>query len=108
MAIGCRMEEIIASKTPPKWRVPQLRIECNLNGHVGRNLTAVMRICDRWMLEGSTDRSKSIVSTSVPHFRQIVRMAVKDRSVTSRTVARHIHSVTHHSVSARTIRRRLQ
>ncbi|GFX28512.1 uncharacterized protein TNCV_1153211 [Trichonephila clavipes] len=35
-------------------------------------------------------------------------MAVTDRSVTSRTVAQHIESVTHYSVSARTIRRRLQ
>ncbi|GFU64304.1 transposable element Tcb1 transposase [Trichonephila clavipes] len=35
-------------------------------------------------------------------------MAVTDRSVTSRTVAQHIESVTYHSVSARTIRRRLQ
>ncbi|GFY14271.1 transposable element Tcb1 transposase [Trichonephila clavipes] len=35
-------------------------------------------------------------------------MAVTDRSVTSRTVAQQIGSVTHHSVSARTIRRRLQ
>ncbi|GFX15562.1 transposable element Tcb1 transposase [Trichonephila clavipes] len=35
-------------------------------------------------------------------------MAVTDRSVTSRTLAQHIESVTHHSVSARTIRRRLQ
>ncbi|GFU81741.1 transposable element Tcb1 transposase [Trichonephila clavipes] len=35
-------------------------------------------------------------------------MAVTDRSVTSRTIAQHIESVTHHSVSARTIRRRLQ
>ncbi|GFX39471.1 HTH_38 domain-containing protein [Trichonephila clavipes] len=35
-------------------------------------------------------------------------MAVMDRSVTSRTVAQHIKSATHHSVSARTIRRRLQ
>ncbi|GFW98165.1 transposable element Tcb1 transposase [Trichonephila clavipes] len=40
--------------------------------------------------------------------RQIVRMAVTDRSFTSRTVAQHIESVTHHSVSACTIRRRLQ
>ncbi|UYV82234.1 Transposase [Cordylochernes scorpioides] len=40
--------------------------------------------------------------------RQIVRMAVTDRSVKSRTVAQHIQSVTHHPVSARTIRRRLQ
>ncbi|GFV08821.1 transposable element Tcb1 transposase [Trichonephila clavipes] len=35
-------------------------------------------------------------------------MAMTDRSVTSRTVAQHIESVTHHSVSACTIRRRLQ
>ncbi|GFV20066.1 transposable element Tcb1 transposase [Trichonephila clavipes] len=40
--------------------------------------------------------------------RQIVHMAVTDRSVTSRTVAQHIESATHHSVFARTIRRRLQ
>ncbi|GFT19081.1 mariner Mos1 transposase [Trichonephila clavipes] len=40
--------------------------------------------------------------------RQIVHMAVTDRSVTSRTMAQHIESVTHHSMSARTIRRRLQ
>ncbi|GFU52367.1 transposable element Tcb1 transposase [Trichonephila clavipes] len=40
--------------------------------------------------------------------RQIVRMAVTDPSVTSRTTAHHIESLTHHSVSACTIRRRLQ
>ncbi|GFV85527.1 transposable element Tcb1 transposase [Trichonephila clavipes] len=35
-------------------------------------------------------------------------MAVMNRAVISRTVAQHIESVTHYSVSARTIRRRLQ
>ncbi|GFT40659.1 transposable element Tcb1 transposase [Trichonephila clavipes] len=35
-------------------------------------------------------------------------MAVTDCSATSRAVAQRIESVTHHSVSARTIRRRLQ
>ncbi|GFS91906.1 transposable element Tcb1 transposase [Trichonephila clavipes] len=35
-------------------------------------------------------------------------MAVTDRSITSQAVAQHIEFVTHHSVSARTIRRRLQ
>ncbi|GFV57173.1 transposable element Tcb1 transposase [Trichonephila clavipes] len=35
-------------------------------------------------------------------------MAVTDRSVTSRAIAQHIESVTHHSVSACTNRRRLQ
>ncbi|GFX03891.1 transposable element Tcb1 transposase [Trichonephila clavipes] len=40
--------------------------------------------------------------------RQVVHTTVADRSVTSLTVAQHIESVTHHSVTARTIRRRLQ
>ncbi|GFS77220.1 transposable element Tcb1 transposase [Trichonephila clavipes] len=70
-----------------------------------------MRICDRWMLEGRTDKRGRLhppQGTTSREDRQIVRMAVTDRSVTSRTVAQHIESVTHHSVSARTIRRRLQ
>ncbi|GFW06894.1 transposable element Tcb1 transposase [Trichonephila clavipes] len=70
-----------------------------------------MRICDRWMQEGTTSRrgrSNPPQCTTSCEDRQIVRMAVTDRSVTSRTVAQHIESVTHHSVSARTIRRRLE
>ncbi|GFX45369.1 uncharacterized protein TNCV_1026291 [Trichonephila clavipes] len=70
-----------------------------------------MWICDRWMQEGTTDRrgrSHPPQCTTSWEDRQIVRMAVTDRSVTSRTIAQHIESVTHHSVSARTIRRRLQ
>ncbi|GFT60434.1 transposable element Tc1 transposase [Trichonephila clavipes] len=35
-------------------------------------------------------------------------MAVMDRPATSRTIAQQIQSVTHHSVSTRIIRRRLQ
>ncbi|GFW03427.1 transposable element Tcb1 transposase [Trichonephila clavipes] len=50
-----------------------------IGSRVGRNQTTVIRICDRWMQEA-----------------------------TSRTVAHHIESVTHHSVSARIIQRRLQ
>ncbi|GFU06814.1 transposable element Tcb1 transposase [Trichonephila clavipes] len=82
-----------------------------ISSSVGRNQTTVMRICDRWMQEGMTDRrglSHPPQCTTSREDRQIVRMAVTDRSVTSRTVAQHIESVTHHSVSARTIRRRLQ
>ncbi|GFU50889.1 transposable element Tcb1 transposase [Trichonephila clavipes] len=70
-----------------------------------------MRICDRWMQEGTTDRRDRWhppQRTTSREDRQIVRMSVTDRSVTSLTVAQHIESVTHHSVSARTIRRRLQ
>ncbi|GFW53229.1 transposable element Tcb1 transposase [Trichonephila clavipes] len=70
-----------------------------------------MRIYDRWIKEGTTDRrgrSHPPQCTTSREDRQIVRMAATYRSVTSRTVAQHIESVTHHSVSARSIRRRLQ
>ncbi|GFW22730.1 transposable element Tcb1 transposase [Trichonephila clavipes] len=78
---------------------------------VGRNQTTVMRMCDRWMQEGTTDRrgrSHPPQCTTSREDRQIVRMTVTDRLVSARTVAQHIESVTHHSVSERTIRRRLQ
>ncbi|GFU43523.1 transposable element Tcb1 transposase [Trichonephila clavipes] len=61
--------------------------------------------------EGTTNRrgrSHPPQCATLREGRQIVRMAVTDRPVTSRTVAQHIESATHHSVSARTIRRRLQ
>ncbi|GFU01592.1 transposable element Tcb1 transposase [Trichonephila clavipes] len=77
-----------------------------IGSRVGRNQTTVMRTCDRWMQEGTTDqrgRSHPPQWTTSLDDRQIVRMAVTDRSVTSRTVAQHIESVTHHSVSMRTI-----
>ncbi|GFU95067.1 transposable element Tcb1 transposase [Trichonephila clavipes] len=82
-----------------------------IGSRVGRNQTTAMRICDHLMQEGKTDRrgrSHSPQCTTSLKDRHIVRMAVTDRSVTSRTVAQHIESVMHHSVSARTIRRRLQ
>ncbi|GFU88508.1 transposable element Tcb1 transposase [Trichonephila clavipes] len=78
---------------------------------VGRNYTTVMRICDRWIQEGTTDRrgrSHPPQCNTSREDRQIMRMAVTDRSATSRTIAQLIASVTHHSVSSRTIRRRLQ
>ncbi|GFW16842.1 transposable element Tcb1 transposase [Trichonephila clavipes] len=82
-----------------------------IGSRVGRNQRTVMRICDRWMQEGTTDRrglSHPPQCTTLHEDRQMVRMTVMDRSVTSRTIAQYIESVTHHSVSARTIRRRLQ
>ncbi|GFX92401.1 p protein [Trichonephila clavipes] len=81
-----------------------------IGSSVGRNQTTVIRICDCWMQEGTTDgrdRPHPPQCTTSREDRQIVRMAVTDRSVTSRTVAQHIESIPHHSVSARTIRRRL-
>ncbi|GFV92495.1 transposable element Tcb1 transposase [Trichonephila clavipes] len=83
-----------------------------IGSRVGRNQTTVMRICDRWMQEGTTGRrgpSHPLQCTTSREDRQIVRMAVVTHcSATSRTVAQHIESVTHHLVSARTIRRHLQ
>ncbi|GFV96175.1 transposable element Tcb1 transposase [Trichonephila clavipes] len=40
--------------------------------------------------------------------RRIIPMPVMDRAATSRTMAQQIQSVTHHTVSARAIRRHLQ
>ncbi|GFX94564.1 transposable element Tcb1 transposase [Trichonephila clavipes] len=82
-----------------------------IGSRVGRNQTTVMRICDRWMPEGTTDlrgRSHPPQCTPSRENRQIVRMAMTARSVTSRTVAQHIEYVLHHSVLAGTIRRSLQ
>ncbi|GFU72958.1 transposable element Tcb1 transposase [Trichonephila clavipes] len=67
-----------------------------IGSRVGQNQTTVMRICDRWMQEGTTDRrgrSHPPQCTTSCEDRQIVHMAVTDRSVTSRTVAQHIESV---------------
>ncbi|GFU42644.1 transposable element Tcb1 transposase [Trichonephila clavipes] len=82
-----------------------------IGSRVGRNETTIIRICHSWMQEGTTDRSGQShppQCTTSREDRKIVPMAVMDHSVTSRTVAHHIESVTHHSVSAHTIRRRLQ
>ncbi|GFW52967.1 transposable element Tcb1 transposase [Trichonephila clavipes] len=82
-----------------------------ISTRVGRNQTTVIRICDCWMQEGTTDRrggSHPPQCTTSLEDRQIVRIAVTDRSVTSRIIAQPIESETHHSVSAHTIRRRLQ
>ncbi|GFV41974.1 transposable element Tcb1 transposase [Trichonephila clavipes] len=81
-----------------------------IGSRVGRNQATVRRVCDRWMQEGTTNRrgrSPPPQGTTSREDKQIVPMAVMDRSVTSQTVAQHIESVTHHSLSARTIRHRL-
>ncbi|GFV93909.1 uncharacterized protein TNCV_1811641 [Trichonephila clavipes] len=56
-----------------------------------------MRICDRWMQEGTTPRcgrSYPPQCNTSREDKQIVCMAVTDRSVTSRIIALHIDSVT--------------
>ncbi|GFW44329.1 uncharacterized protein TNCV_1747581 [Trichonephila clavipes] len=55
-----------------------------IGSRVGRNQTTVMRICDRWIQKGTTDqrgRSHPPQCTTSCEDRQIVRMAVTDRSV---------------------------
>ncbi|GFV77145.1 transposable element Tcb1 transposase [Trichonephila clavipes] len=82
-----------------------------IGSRVGRNQTTVMQICDRRMQEGTSDRrdrSHPSQCTTSREDRQNLRMTVTDRSVTLRTIAQHIKSVTHHSASARNIRHRLQ
>ncbi|GFS69160.1 transposable element Tcb1 transposase [Trichonephila clavipes] len=63
------------------------------------------------MQKGTTDQrgqSHPPQCTTSSEDKQIGRMAVTDRSITSRTIAQHIECVTHHLVSARTIRCHLQ
>ncbi|GFW44854.1 uncharacterized protein TNCV_4511681 [Trichonephila clavipes] len=53
-----------------------------IGGGVGRNQTTVMRICDRWMQEGTTDRrgrSHSPQCTTSREGGKIVQMAVTNR-----------------------------
>ncbi|GFV50261.1 transposable element Tcb1 transposase [Trichonephila clavipes] len=92
-----------------------LQTQCTMlrkiGSRVGRNQTNEMWIYDRWMQEGTMDRrgrSYPQQCTTSRDDRQIVRMEVMDRSVTSQTTAQHIESVTHHYVSTHTIRRHLQ
>ncbi|GFU24285.1 transposable element Tcb1 transposase [Trichonephila clavipes] len=70
---------------------------------VGRNQITLMRICDRWIRGEFFDglkrgRSRPPQCTASSENRQIVCMKMTDSSVTSRTIAQHTESVTHHSV----------
>ncbi|GFS89885.1 transposable element Tcb1 transposase [Trichonephila clavipes] len=67
-----------------------------------------MWICHHWMQEEMTNRrGRSHLPRCTTDW-WIVRMEMMDRAAISRTIAQQIQSVTHHSVSACTIRRRLQ
>ncbi|GFV24954.1 transposable element Tcb1 transposase [Trichonephila clavipes] len=98
-------------RRPLPWSAASLSPSfAKIGSRVGRNQTTVMQICDRWMQEGTSDRrgrSHPPQCTISREDGQIVRMAVTDHSVTSRTVTKHIEFVMPHSVSVRTIRRRL-
>ncbi|GFX41784.1 transposable element Tc1 transposase [Trichonephila clavipes] len=78
---------------------------------VGRNQATVMWIFHHWLQEKLTDRRdqsyppRCIVSRDD---RRIVCMTVMNRAPTLRTITQQIQSVSHHSLSARTIRRHLK
>ncbi|GFV25927.1 transposable element Tcb1 transposase [Trichonephila clavipes] len=79
--------------------------------HVGQNKATVMWICHRWMQEETSDRwgrSHPLRFTTAHDDRRIAHLTVMDHAATSRIIAQLIQSVTHHSVSACTIRRRMQ
>ncbi|GFX20001.1 transposable element Tc3 transposase [Trichonephila clavipes] len=105
---------LVQQKGKEKWKESCIQPDFKfreIGSRVGRNQTTVIWICDRWIQGGTTDqrgRSHPPQCTTSHEDRQIVHMAVTDRSVPPRTIAQHIEPVTHHSVSARTIRRRLQ
>ncbi|GFU62622.1 transposable element Tcb1 transposase [Trichonephila clavipes] len=70
--------------------MPEIIFKMKIGSRVGRNQTTVMWICDRWMQEDTTDRrgrSYPPQYTISREDRQIMRMAVTDRSITSRTTA---------------------
>ncbi|GFW48429.1 transposable element Tcb1 transposase [Trichonephila clavipes] len=62
-----------------------------IGSRVGRNQTTVMRICHRWMQEGTTDRrgrSHPPQCTTARVHTQIVRMAATDsQSITNHSTA---------------------
>ncbi|GFU73056.1 uncharacterized protein TNCV_456301 [Trichonephila clavipes] len=77
---------------------------------VGRNQAIVMRIFHCWIQEVTMDQwgpSHPPRGTTPRDDWRIVCMVVMDRTAISRAIAQQIQYVTHHSVSALTIRRRL-
>ncbi|GFY16446.1 transposable element Tcb1 transposase [Trichonephila clavipes] len=67
-----------------------------IGSRVVKNQTTLMRKCDCCMQECTTDRRGRAHPSQYPTSRedkQIVRMTVTDRSVTSRTIAQHIKSM---------------
>ncbi|GFX58145.1 transposable element Tcb1 transposase [Trichonephila clavipes] len=106
-----RVRSDYENQTPELELRKNTQLKKEFGSRVGRKQTTVMRICDRWMQEGTTDRrgrSHPPQCTTSLKERHIVRMTVTDCSVTSQTVEQHIENVMHHSVSVRIIRRRLQ
>ncbi|GFV14865.1 transposable element Tcb1 transposase [Trichonephila clavipes] len=90
-AAGVMVWDVITYSTQARLRL--IRGTMRIQRHVGRNQTTAVQICDRWMKESTKNRRGHMhlpQCTTSREDRQIVRMAVTDRSVTSRTVAQHI------------------
>ena len=90
--------------------------ECGLSfrdiaTRIGRNPTTVMRIWNRWVQEGHTERhagSQRPPATNAREDRHVVRSALQDRTATSRTLSQEMGLFAARQVSARTVRRRLE
>ncbi|GFU81484.1 uncharacterized protein TNCV_4926151 [Trichonephila clavipes] len=69
-----------------------------------------MRMCHRWIQEGTTHRRGQSNPTHCPtdrDDRNIVYMSVLNQAATSQTISKQNQSVTHHLLSTHTIRRHL-
>ncbi|GFW96276.1 transposable element Tcb1 transposase [Trichonephila clavipes] len=78
-----------------------------IDKRVGQNQATVLRIHHHWRKKETTGPISPTRPTACDDW-WIVRMKGNARAATSRAITQQIQSVTHHSVSARTIRCRLQ
>ncbi|MBJ4999813.1 IS630 family transposase [Salmonella enterica subsp. enterica serovar Hadar] len=83
----------------------------SIAARVGRDPMTVSRIWNRWVHDSHTERragSQRPPITNSREDRHVIRMALRDRTATSRTLSHEMGSFARQQVSARTVRRRLQ
>ncbi|GFV56286.1 HTH_38 domain-containing protein [Trichonephila clavipes] len=93
------------AKSPRVSKQRDVNIHSLTFGDQDGTLVALVSFCQRWRVR-RTDVVDRIHLSAPLHV--WTGKLCSWQSVPSRTIAQHIESVTHHSVSARTIRRRLQ
>ncbi|MBJ5579765.1 hypothetical protein JGG64_23155 [Salmonella enterica subsp. enterica serovar Derby] len=77
-----------------------------IGARVGRHPATVMRVWNRWVQEGRTDRRAQSLQprhTTDREDRHVVRRALTDRTATSRTLAQELGCVAQQPLSVRTI-----
>lgn len=77
---------------------------------LGRAASTIMRTWRQWSAEGRTHRQRGTgprYHTTAREDRHLYRMAITDRTATSTTLAQQWNTVTSHSMSASSVRRRL-